>query len=259
MADPPLVNLLTLKKDYYQFVVYGRGGTGKTDFGLRSTPSPIEWIDVDHRANTIADKFNDGRIAHLFQPNSQEELENSIAHAIYNLQEVFEKTEKKGTIVLDSYTAAKNLVSLDYLVRQRRPVESKMTIEDRTDIKRIMTRIINNLKYSQFNLVATAEQGIKVIGEENSTKIAAIQGDVPKHEDDLMYFCDYLLHLYPQETMIEGTKTLVTKYYWKLYKSSTSRIPQEMSLKAKEDIDWVSATQEIEGLHRAEIKRMKGT
>ncbi len=255
-ANPPLVSLTDLKKDYYQFVVYGRGGTGKTDFGLRSTPKPIEWIDADHRANTIADKFNDGRIAHLFQPNSQEELENSVAHAIFNLQDAYAKSGIKGTIVLDSYTAAKNLVSLDYLVRQNRPVDSKMSIEDRTNIKRTMSRIINNLKYCQFNLVVTAEQGIKIIGEENSTKIAAIQGDVPKHEDDLMYFADYLLHLYPQEVKVENT--IVTKYLWKLYKSSTSRIPQEISLKAKEDIDWASAINEIEGLHRAEIKRMRG-
>ncbi len=259
MANPPLVNIATLKKDYYQFVVYGRGGTGKTDFGLRSTPKPIEWIDTDQRANTIVDKFNDGRIAHLYQPNSQEGLENSVAHAIYNLQDHFAKTNQKGTIVLDSYTASKNLVSVDYLVRQNRPIDSKMSIDDRSNIKRTMLRIINNLKFCQFNLVITAEQGIKVIGEENSIKIAAIQGDVPKHEDDLMYFADYLLHLYPQEVKVDGTNTIVTKYYWKLYKSSTSRIPQEISLKAKEDIDWASVIAEIEGLHRAEIRRMRGT
>ena len=246
MANPPLVNLATLKKDYYQFVVYGRGGVGKTDFGLRSTPNPIEWIDADQRANTITEKFNDGRIAHLYQPNSQGELENSIAHAIYNLQDVFVRTGKKGTIVLDSYTAAKNLVSMDYLVRQNRPVDAKFSIEDRSNVKRTMLRIINNLKFSQFNLVATAEQGIKIIGEENSTKIAAIQGDVPKHEDDLMYFCDYLLHLYPLDVKIDGTNQIVTKYYWKLYKSSTSRIPQEMLLKAKEDIEWAAVIIEIE-------------
>lgn len=259
MANPPVVNLTTLKKDYYQFVVYGRGGVGKTDFGLRSTPKPLEWIDADHRANTIVEKFNDGRIAHLFQPNSQEELENSVAHAIYNLQDEFARTGKKGTIVLDGYTAAKNLVSLDYLVRQTRPVDSKMSIEDRTNIKRTMLRIINNLKYCQFNLVVTAEQGIKIIGEENSTKIAAVQGDVPKHEDDLMYFTDFLLHIYAQDVKVDGTNTIVTKYLWKLYKSSIYRIPQEVTLKAKEDIDWASAIAEIEGLQRAEIKRMRGT
>lgn len=257
MANPPVVNLTTLKKDYYQFVVYGKGGTGKTDFGLRSTPKPIEWIDADQRANTIVDKFNDGRIAHLYQPNSQEGLENSIAHAIYNLQDNFLKTGQKGTIVLDSYTASKNLVSLDYLVKQNRPIDAKMSIDDRSNIKRTMLRIINNLKFCQFNLVVTAEQGIKIIGEENSTRISAIQGDVPKHEDDLMYFCDYLLHLYPQDVKIENT--IVTKYLWKLYKSSTSRIPQEISLKSKEDIDWTSVINEIEGLHRAEIKRMRGS
>jgi len=258
MANPPLVNIIDLKKDYKQVVVFGKGGVGKTDFCLRTTPALIEWVDTDRRANTISDKFNDGRVAHLYQPSTTEEIENSIAHAIFNLQEEFKKTGKKGTIVLDSYTAAKNTVIVNYLTKQNRPIDSKLSIDDKSSIKKTMLRIIDNLKRCELNLVVTAEEGVKIIGEETDTgksRIAAVVPHVPKNEDELMYFCDYLIHIYPEDVKQDGTNIYVTRYFWKLYKSSTSRLPQEVSIQAKEDIDWVKMVAEVDGLKRVELKR----
>lgn len=260
LAKPPIVNMANIVKDYHQVVVFGVGGVGKTDFGLRSTPKPIIWIDADARANTIVDKFNDGRIWVLFQPTTQEELENSVAHAIYYLQEYYNQNRIKGTIVLDSYTAAKTLVRTDYLLRQNRPADSKLSIDDKSNIKRAMLRIVNNLKYCKFNLVVTAEQGIHIISEENQdtgkARIADVIGNVPKDEDELMYFCDYLLNIYRVEQKREGANDYVTRYLWKLYKSSTSRLPQEVDIASKEDIDWEKMIAELKGLQRAELKRM---
>lgn len=261
-ANPPEVDLTKLDKNYYQVVVYGRGGVGKTHFGLDGAPKPIEWVDCDERANTIAYKFTDGRVAHLYKPVTHEEIENSIAWAIFRLREHFEKTGERGTMIIDSYTALKRKIKADYNIKLGRAPDAQTSIQEKSQIRDRMEKIIDNLKKSEMNLVITAEQGVKIISEKNEEtqkdRITDVMGGVPKNEDELMYAFDILCWIYSQDEKKVGMTAPVTRYYYKIYKSSTSRLPQEVTIAPKEDITWGKLIPEIEGLRRIEIKKIRG-
>lgn len=253
-ASPPLANLQQVEnKDFKTVVVYGKGGVGKTYVGVSKSPAPVEWIDVDHRSDTQYPRFKH-RVAHLYTPNTKEEIENAVAWAIFYLKEHYEKTGQKGTIVFDSYTKAKQIIKEDYLISQGRPVNDKTSIEEKSIIKGIMMRIIDNIKHSQMNVVVTAEQGIEIIGEEKDGKqrIKAVLDGIPKSEDDLEYFCDFIVHLYEAQIKKDGTNEYVKRYLWQFRKSSTSRILERTDLTPKEDCDWEKLVQEIELLKKVE-------
>ena len=255
-ASPPLANLKQVEnKDFQTVVVYGKGGNGKTYVGISKTPTPIEWIDIDHRSDTQYPRFKN-RIGHLYQPNTKEEIENAIAWAIHYLKEEYAKTGKKGTIVFDSYTKAKQIVKEDWLISQNRPSNDKTSIEEKSIIKATMMRMIDNIKHSQMNVVVTAEESIEIIGEEKDGKqrIKAVIGGVPKAEDDLEYFCDFIVHLYEAQVKKEGTNEYVKRYLWDFRKSSTSRILERTDLAPKEDCDWEKIMSEIELLKRVEMQ-----
>ncbi len=255
-ASPPLANLSQVEsKDFKSVVVYGKGGMGKSYVGISKSPTPVEWIDVDHRSDIQYPRFKN-RIAHLYTPNTKEEIENATAWAIYYLREHYEKTGQKGTLVFDSYTKAKQIVKEDYLISQNRPVTDKTSIEEKGIIKGIMMRIIDNIKHSQMNVVVTAEQGIEIIGEEKDGKqrIKAVLAGVPKAEDDIEYFCDYIVHLYEAQIKMDGTNEYVKRYLWGFRKSSTSRILERTDLSPKEDCDWEKLVAEIELLKKVELQ-----
>lgn len=256
-ATPPLADLKMVEnKDYKTVVVYGKGGVGKTYVGISKAPSPVEWIDIDHRADTQYSRFKD-RIGHLYQPNTKEEIENAVAWAIYHLKEHYTKTGKKGTLVFDSYTKAKQVIKEDYLISQGRPVNDKTSIEEKGIVKATVMRIVDNIKHSQMNVVVTSEEGIQIIGEEKDGKqrIKAVISGAPKSEDDLEYFCDYIIHLYEAQIRVDGTNEYVKRYLWDFRKSSTSRILERTDLVPKEDCDWEKLTQEIELLKKVEIQQ----
>ncbi|MFA4870916.1 MAG: AAA family ATPase [Pedobacter sp.] len=257
-GQPPLANLkLAESKDFATVVVFGKGGQGKTYVGISKTPTPVEWIDVDHRSDTQFKRFKD-RIAHLYTPNTREEIENSVAWALYYLREHYEKTGVKGTIVLDSYTKSKQIVKEDMLISLGKPTNSKTTIEEKSQIKATMARIIDNIKHSQMNVVVTAEEGVEIIGEEKENGKQKIIGVVPgvcKNTDDLEYFCDYIVHLYSAQVKQANTSQFVERHLWKFRKSSTSRIVENADLAPQEDCDWDKIMNEIKLLNQIELKK----
>ncbi len=256
-GQPPLANLQQVcNKDFYTVVVFGKGGVGKTYVGISKTLTPIEWIDVDHRSDVQYSRFKD-RIAHLYTPNTKEEIENAVAWALYYLREEYEKTGKKGTIVLDSYTKAKQIVKEDHMISLGKAINAKATMEDLSAIKSVMMRIIDNIKHSQFNLVVTAEEGVEIIGEDTDKGRQKIVGVIPgvlKNQDDIQYFCDYIVHLYKAQVKVPGTNQFVERYLWRFEKSSTSRIVENTDLEPKEDCDWEKIINEIQLLKKVELK-----
>jgi hypothetical protein len=93
-----------------QLLVWGQEGTGKTHVA-HSAPEPIAYIDLEGKADELADKFD--KELYYWTPEDFDEAKKALDEALELLAAYHEKGVR-GTIVVDSMTTLWEMVKVDY-------------------------------------------------------------------------------------------------------------------------------------------------
>jgi len=86
----------------WRILVWSDPGQGKSHFA-HTMPKPIIYIDTEGKGHDIASKFGDDDI-HYSRPDDYDQAVDALHNGLEYLEEVHEKQDRRGTIVVDSMT-----------------------------------------------------------------------------------------------------------------------------------------------------------